>query len=205
MGESAITELELVFEEELLAFGAGLDEIEAAFAVLVREVWEEIDRAMEPLWETDDERRRLAATCDISSLLESEPVERNGVCRLALDVEAETAAESVSRTVPAPIVAISRYGDSWARISLFEGGKNRAWIFWASQEWLEGHENQVEPALAAAARASGGWLGDLRSFEILLTHGFGRDDLHRLMATDYESAGAFVASFCHLVGAPDLL
>lgn len=204
-GGTAIAETELVFEEELLAFGVGLDEIEAAFAVLVREVWEDIDNAMEPLWATDDERRQLAASCDIASLLEAEPIESNGVCRLLLDVEAETAAESVSKSIAAPVVAISRYGNDWARITLFERGKNRAWLFWACWSWIEGHENELEPALASAARASGGWLGELAEFELLLARGYGRSDLKHLLETDFESASAFTDGFRRLVGAPELV
>lgn len=201
----AIAEMELAFEEELLAFGVGLDEIESAFAVLVREVWEGIDRAMEPLWATDDERRQLAATCDIASLLEAEPIESNGVCRLLLDVEAEVAAESVSKSVAAPLLAISRYGDDWARITLFERGRNRAWLFWACSSWIEGHDNELEPALASAARASGGWLGELTEFELLLARGYCRNDLRRLLETDFESASAFADGFRRLVGAPELV
>lgn len=204
-GGTAIAETELVFEEELLAFGVGLDEIEAAFAVLVREVWEDIDNAMEPLWATDDERRQLAASCDIASLLEAEPIESNGVCRLLLDVEAETAAESVSKSIAAPVVAISRYGNDWARITLFERGKNRAWLFWACWSWIEGHENELEPALASAARASGGWLGELAEFELLLARGYSRSDLKHLLETDFESASAFADGFRRLVGAPELV
>lgn len=204
-GGMAIAEMELAFEEELLAFGVGLDEIESAFAVLVREVWEGIDRAMEPLWATDDERRQLAATCDIASLLEAEPIESNGVCRLLLDVEAEVAAESVSKSVAAPLLAISRYGDDWARITLFERGRNRAWLFWACSSWIEGHDNELEPALASAARASGGWLGELTEFELLLARGYCRNDLRRLLETDFESASAFADGFRRLVGAPELV
>lgn len=200
-----ITETELAFEEELLAFGVGLDEIEVAFAVLVREVWEGIDRAMDPLWANDEERRRLAAGCDIASLLEAEPIESNGVCRLLLDVEAEVAAESVSKSVAAPLLAISRYGDDWARITLFERGKNRAWLFWASSSWIKGYENELEPALATAARASGGWLGEVSEFELLLARGYGRNDLTRLLDTGFNSACDFVDGFRKLVGAPELV
>ncbi|RIK07458.1 MAG: hypothetical protein DCC49_10045 [Acidobacteria bacterium] len=204
-GGTAITETELAFEEELLAFGVGLDELEAAFAILVREVWEGIDSAMEPLWSSDDERRQLAATCDIGSLLEAEPIESNGVCRLLLDVEAEVAAESVSRSVAAPLLAISRYGDDWTRITLFERGKSRAWLFWASSSWINGHENELEPALASAARASGGWLGEPADFELLLARGCSRSDLRRLLETGFDSAAEFADGFRRLVGAPELI
>lgn len=202
---SAITDLELSFQEELLVFGASLDEVELACRLLVREIWEEIDFAMSALWKTDDERRAMASSCDIASLLEAEPVERDGVCRLLLDVESETAALSLSRSLTVPLVAITRFRESWVRMLLYEKCRNRGWVFWASPLWIEGFENEIEPALASAARASNGWIGEIAPFEHLLAPGYGGRNLRNLLEADVESASEFMQHLYALLGAPELI
>lgn len=194
--------MDSTFEEELLAFGVSLEELEAALEGVMDELWGEFDSQMEELWFDQSERDRAEASFDVPSLYEAAPTVAGGVVRLSLDLEADLAAEPLSHRVDAPILAARRYGAEWCRLVLFKRGRARAWLFWASDEWADEFDGEIEPALAGAARANGGWVGDPAPFSELLDGEFRLGDLRRLLKSRAPDAEVFVNEFYRLCGAP---
>lgn len=192
----------MTFDEELIAVGIGVDEVGAAFDGVAGQLWSEVDAAMADLWETSDERASAELEFSGATLFDSPPSSRDGVVRISLDIEADMAGEALSGLVDAPVVASRRMGDQWCRLMLFEAGRARGWLFWAAETWGERFEGESEPALAAAARANGGWVGDPSPFGAVLAPEYRVGDLRRLLDGEFDDAIIFSDEFFRLCGAP---
>jgi len=155
------------FFDEVIAFGVSLEECYDAMKRYSSELWSEVDEAMGPLWESEDEREEAKTLFCPNSLVVGRPKNFDGAVVLEVDSDAEVTAESISKTLRCPTIAIRVHTQNWCKLVAFDRGDWLGWIFWLSPSAFV-TEGEVIPSVVTAARVNGGWIGDPEIFEAFL-------------------------------------
>lgn len=155
------------FYDEVIVFGVSPEQCLEAMEQYAEELWSSVDEAMNPLWESEEERSRAQQAFAGDSLLLSPVKEHGGAVFLEIDSEADTAAERLSALLGRPTVALQILRGKWCRLVAFDEGRRLGWLFWVDPSSVT-VDGEILAAPVASAVGSGGWIGDPDVFEAFL-------------------------------------
>ncbi len=153
------------------------------------ELWYEVDEAMSPLWESNEERLEAMERFEARALLLSAIEEIEGAVRFGVDSEADVAAERMSALLSTPAVGVTVFGDLWCKLVAFDDGESLGWLFWVNRNGRF-HPGEVLPAAVDAALRNGGWVGDLGVFESFVSPS-APYVIRDVIATEWDDACSF--------------